>query len=80
MAINKEDQQAKFVGAQLQISSMLKRVPAGCQNWSIQKTMTFKKLIKESEKFIKLKPTDDLVQFHKIENHLSNIKKYYSGN
>ena len=79
MAINKNEQLEKFTARHAELVTLLRSVPAGVQYWSIQKTHSFKKTLKESDKFVKLKPTDDLNQFIRLDNHVSKLKTMYYG-
>jgi len=67
----------RFISAQDGISNLLKKVPAGCQNWSYQKSVNFKSLTKKTPAILKLKPSAKHVDVLKVENHLHELEGYY---
>jgi len=73
----KELQFAKFKAAQDELKTILQRVPQSWSTWSYQKTHGYKKVVKECDKFINLKVSDDQTAFIKMENQLQKIKIYY---
>ncbi len=44
----------RFISAQDGISNLLKKVPDGCQNWSYQKSVSFKLLTKKNASYTKI--------------------------
>lgn len=73
----KQDKIDKFKRLQDELKQLLTRVPKESTGWFYQKAHEYKKCVKESDKFIKLKPTDDDKARIRLENHLTNLKKYY---
>jgi hypothetical protein len=67
----------RFVSCQDRIGVLLQKVPAGCQNWSYQKSVNFKMLTKKSPSLLKLKPSGKHVDVLKVENHLHLLEDYY---
>lgn len=67
----------RFIQLQSDMKQSLTACPKGCQNWSYQKSVEFKKAVKECDKFLKLKPTDDPMSGIKIENQLAKVRRYY---
>lgn len=68
---------ARFINAQGRIDGLLKAVPKGCQNWSYQKSVSFKMLTKKGPALLKLKPSNKHVDVLKVENHLHQLQEYY---
>lgn len=75
--MSSENYADEFLRAQDEMRQVLSRCPVGIQSWSIQKAMNFKKVVKKSEAFIKLKPASKHVDFLKIDNALTVLKGYY---
>lgn len=67
----------KFIACQSKMSEMLKKCPPGCQNWSYQKSVNFKKLCKKVEAAIKLLPKSKHTDFLKVEQLMSQLEGYY---
>lgn len=67
----------KFTALQYELKRTLSKVPPGCANWFYQKAHDFKKVVKECDSFVKLKPTDDDTKRIKLENQLEKLKRYY---
>ena len=74
-----KEQLAKFEACQNKMKQLLTKPPTGIQNWNYQESVKFKKAAKECERFLKLKPSDDLKLFHRIDNQLSKLNHFYSG-
>lgn len=74
----KQDKIDKFKRLQDELKQLLTRVPKESAGWFYQKAFEFKKCVKESDKFVKLKPTDDDKARIRLENHLSKLKLYYN--
>jgi hypothetical protein len=75
--MSKDNYADEFLQAQNEMKQVLSRCPVGIQNWSIQKTMNLKKVVKKTEAFIKLNPASKHVDFLKIDNALNVLKGYY---
>ena len=72
-----DDYTDKFIQCQQKMAALMKKCPAGCQNWSYQKSVNFKKLIKKTEASIKLLPKSKHVDFLKIEQLANQLEGYY---
>ena len=72
-----DDYTDKFIQCQQKMMDLMKKCPAGCQNWSHQESVNFKKLIKKTEAAIKLLPKSKNVQFLKIEQLANQLEGYY---
>lgn len=77
MSAEKDKQLEKFKATQDQMKAMAGRCPQGIQNWDYVKTVHYKKVMKGCEKFLKLKATDDDKQFIRMDNMLSELKRFY---
>jgi len=78
MSAEKEKQLDKLKKSQNEMTDLSRRCPSGIQNWDYVKTVHYKKVMKECEKFIKLKPTDDDKQFIRMDNKLTELKRFYN--
>lgn len=78
MSVVKDSQLQKFKNTQEQLRSMASKCPHGIQNWDYVKTVHYKNVMKDCEKFIKLKPTDDDKQFIRMDNKLTDLKRFYN--
>jgi hypothetical protein len=72
-----DDYTERFKGCQAKMIAMIAKCPAGCQNWSYQKSVNFKKLLKKVEAAIKLLPKSKHVEFLKIEQLAQQLEGYY---
>lgn len=72
------DYTERFIDCQKKIKGLLERPPKGIQNWSIQKTINYKKAVKKCEPLIKLKPASKHRDFLKMEQGLTSLAQYYS--
>lgn len=73
----KQEKIEKFKRLQDELKQLLNRCPKESTGWFYQKAHEFKKCVKESDKFVKLKPTDDDRSRMRLENHLTKLKMYY---
>lgn len=75
--MSEDDYTGRFIACQEKMKAMLLKVPSGCQNWSYQKSVNFKKLLKKVDSSIKLTPKSKHVEFLKVEQLLSQLEGYY---
>lgn len=67
----------QFTALQNELKRTLTRVPPGCAGWFYQKAHAFKKVVKECDPLVRLKPTDDDAKRIRLENQLTKLKQYY---
>ena len=72
-----DDYTERFKGCQAKMIAMIGKCPVGCQNWSYQKSVNFKELLKKAEASIKLLPKSKHVEFLKIEQLMNQLEGYY---
>jgi hypothetical protein len=77
MKADKSEQEAKFKQAQDDMRALSQKVPSSWARWDYAKTVHYKKILKECDKFPKLKVTDCSKSFIRIDNQLSKLKQYY---
>ena len=78
-ASDKDKKLERFTASQNQMIELASRVPKGWVGWDYIKTNHYKKVVKGCDKFIKLKPTNDDKAFIRLDNHLSDLKRFYGG-
>lgn len=74
----KDKQMERFRRSQDEMRGLSNRCPPNIQNWDYVKTVHYKKVMKECEKFIKLKVTNDDKQFIRMDNKLTELKRFYN--
>jgi len=72
-----DDYTDKFIECQQKIKALMSRLPAGVQNWDYDKTVRFKKHLKECESKIKLQPKSKHPEFLRIEAVHRELEHYY---
>lgn len=77
MQPRQDDYTEKYVAQQERIKAFLQKPPAGCQNWSHQKAVEYKKLVKKCEPITRLKPKSQVTEFLKVEHLADMLGRYY---
>lgn len=77
MNIDKAKQLDKFKSTQDAMRDLCLKMPASWSSWDYVKVVHFKKVTKDCEKFLKLKPSDDSKAFIRMDNQLSELKRFY---
>lgn len=77
MTQQSESFEPSFMAAQQDMRCLLSKLPQGIQNWSYDKSVHFKKTVKKCEPILKLRPSAKHVDFLKVENHLTLLRKFY---
>lgn len=77
MTADKENKIAKFAAKQEELKNLANNVPKGWATWDYVKTVHYKKVIKDCDKFLKLKASDDDKAFIRMDNHLADLKRFY---
>lgn len=75
--MSNEDYTSRFIQSQEKIRHLLQKVPAGVQNWSYQRSVNFKKLVKSLDPIVKLKPSSKHVDFLKVQTAQLKLDDYY---
>lgn len=75
--MTKDNYADEFLACQNTMKDLLAKCPQGIQNWSIQKTINFKKQVKKIEALIKLKPASKHTDYLKMENGLRQLQEFY---
>lgn len=72
-----DDYTDKFISCQQSLKDLISMLPKGIQNWSYDKTVKYKKHLKECEAKIKLQPKSKHVEFLRIEQCFKDMEQYY---
>lgn len=72
-----DDYTDKFIECQQKINALISRLPVGIQNWSYDKTVKYKKHLKECEAKVKLLPKSKHPEFLRAEAVLRELEQYY---
>ena len=75
--MNKDEIESRFVALQSELKNLTQKLPMGTQNWDYQKAVHFKKVEKQSVKFLALKPSGAQNQLMKLENYIFELKRFY---
>lgn len=77
MSADKDKKVEKFKAAQDAMRALCLKIPAAWSSWDYAKTVHYKKVTKDCDKFLKLKPSDDDKAFIRMDNQLSELKRFY---